>query len=113
MNETYRYLSRNLVSYKSPILLGKKIKVHSYALSIMVICLHLITFLIYIRFMLHFTSCFLFYTSLVASLSFKFLLIANARVAIETDVVVVVVVAIVVEIGVVVVVEAVVGIGVG
>ena len=105
--------SRNLVSYKSPILLGKKIKVHSYALSIMVICLHLITFLIYIRFMLHFTSCFLFYTSLVASLSFKFLLIANARVAIETDVVVVVVVAIVVEIGVVVVVEAVVGIGVG
>ena len=53
----------------------------------------MITFLIYIRF-------------------FKFLLIANAPVAIKTDVVVVVV-AIAAEIGAVVVVEAVVGIGVG
>ena len=86
---------------------------------------YLITCLIYNKFMLHFTGCFLvgFHcnTSLFSSLYFKFVVIATALMAIDIDVapvaietdVVVVVVAIVAEIGAVVVVEAVVGIGVG
>ena len=83
---------------------------------------YLITCLIYNKFMLHFTGCFLvgFHcnTSLFSSLYFKFVVIATALMAIDIDVapvaietdVVVVVVAIVAEIGAVVVVEAVVGI---
>ena len=80
--------------------IGKKIKVHSYALFTMVICWHLFDnlFDLYWAYItLH--QLLSFHVSLFASLYFKFPLIANGFVAVEIDVVVVA--GVVVEVGVV------------